>query len=62
VLDSTNQPSILKTISEKTAETPLHEETATPSESRLFQGIRIVSFNHFLIGLVGAQFLADLGD
>src|ERR1700722_15210966 len=25
------------------------------------QGIRIVSFNHFLMGPVGIQFLADLG-
>ncbi|WP_439098833.1 CoA transferase [Bradyrhizobium yuanmingense] len=27
----------------------------------LLSGIRVLSFNHFLIGPVGAQFLADLG-
>ncbi|MBN9027855.1 MAG: CoA transferase, partial [Rhizobiales bacterium] len=28
---------------------------------RHLEGIRIVSFNHFLMGPVGIQFLADLG-
>lgn len=27
----------------------------------LLQGVRVISFNHFLLGPVGAQFLADLG-
>jgi crotonobetainyl-CoA:carnitine CoA-transferase CaiB-like acyl-CoA transferase len=28
----------------------------------LLKGIRILSFNHFMMGPVGVQFLADLGD
>ena len=27
----------------------------------LLEGIRVLSFNHFLMGPVGVQFLADLG-
>ena len=33
----------------------------TESSLRHLEGIRIVSFNHFLMGPVGIQFLADLG-
>src|ERR1044072_9180641 len=41
--------------------TPAQMATARPRMLDLLQGIRVVSFNHFLLGPMGIQMLGDLG-